>query len=45
MTTTTDQLEIRPLTGAIGAEIFGVDLSGSLSNSLHEEIQQAFLKY
>ncbi len=45
MTTTTDQIEIRPLTGAIGAEIFGVDLSGSLSNSLHEEIQQAFLKY
>ncbi len=40
-----DSIEIRPLTGAIGAEIFGVDLSRELGNSAREQIHQAFLKH
>lgn len=38
-------LEVRPLTGALGAEIFGVDLSKNLSAELIQEIRNNFLQY
>lgn len=41
----TESLEIRPLTGALGAEIVGVDLSGELSNQQFDSIHQAWLDY
>lgn len=36
-------IEVRPLTGTMGAEIRGVDLSDDLSNQVKSEIHQAFL--
>ena len=39
------QLEIRPLTPIIGAEIHGVDLSADLGATLISEIRDAFLNY
>lgn len=41
----TGTIEIRPLTGAIGAEIVGVDLSGEISNQQFDAIHQAWLDY
>jgi taurine dioxygenase len=42
----TDQsLEIRPLSGAIGAEILGIDLSGELSEATVAEIRRIWLKH
>lgn len=38
-------LEIRPLAGSIGAEIFGVDLSRPMSDDAFEAIHSAFLEY
>ena len=38
-------LNVRPLTGALGAEIFGVDLSKNLSSELIQEIRNNFLQY
>lgn len=40
---TYNAIEVTPLTGALGAEIRGVDLSQQLSNRVLEEIHQAFL--
>lgn len=39
------RLEARPLTGSCGAEIFGVDLSGPLSDHTVHDIRQALLQY
>ena len=36
-------IEVTPLTGAMGAQISGVDLSQSLSNQTWDEIHQAWL--
>lgn len=38
-------IEVRPLAGAIGAEIFGVDLSGELDAATFGEIRRAFHEY
>ena len=38
-------LEIQPISGALGAEISGVDLPQDLSNEVFHEIHQAFLDY
>ena len=38
-------LQVRPLTGALGAEIEGVDLSRPLAKEQSEDIHQAFLKH
>jgi taurine dioxygenase len=38
-------IDVRPLTPTIGAEIFGVDLGGSLSNQQFQEIHDAFLQH
>lgn len=39
------EIEVRPLTPAIGAEIGGIDLSLALSESKFAEIHAAFLRY
>ncbi|HLJ64443.1 MAG TPA: TauD/TfdA family dioxygenase [Stellaceae bacterium] len=39
------RIDVRPLAGALGAEIFGVDLTKPLDNSVAVEIHQAFLDY
>ncbi len=39
------QTNINPISGALGAEITGVDLSRSLDDHIFTEIQEAFLKY
>ena len=36
-------IEVRPLAGALGAEVGNVDLSAPLSNQMRDEIHQAFL--
>jgi taurine dioxygenase len=38
-------IEVKPLAGALGAEVSGVDLAGTLSERVLEEIQQAFLEH
>ena len=38
-------LQVKPLCGAGGAEIFGVDLSRELDNSTAEAVHQAFLEH
>lgn len=38
-------LDIRPLSGAIGAEIIGIDLSGALDDATVAAIRQAWLKH
>ena len=35
-------IEIYPLSGAIGAEIYGVDIANGLSTAVFEEVQRAF---
>ena len=35
-------IEIHPLSGAIGAEIHGVDIANGLSTAVFEEVQRAF---
>lgn len=42
---TDGSIEVRPLTGTIGAEIFGVDISTGLSNRAYDEIHRAFLEH
>jgi len=39
------QIEVRPLTGEFGAELFNIDLSESLSDELFGEAHQALLDY
>lgn len=39
------KIEVRPLTGALGAEVFGVDLSTDLDNSTYSAIVDAFHKH
>lgn len=38
-------LDVRPLAGSLGAEIFGVDLSKELSQEVFSEIHRAYLEY
>ena len=40
-----ENFELTPISGALGAEIRGIDLSGELSNSAMEEINAAFQEY
>ena len=42
---TYEAIEVVPLTGAMGAEVRGVDLSEALSNQVKSEIHQAFLEH
>ena len=35
-------IEVRPLSSAIGAEIHGVDIANGLSTTAFEEVQRAF---
>jgi taurine dioxygenase len=39
------QIEIRPVSGSIGAEIAGVDLGSDLSNEAFDTVHQAFLDH
>ena len=39
------EIEVRPLSGAGGAEIYGVDLSRDLDNTTAEAVHDAFLKH
>ncbi len=38
-------IDVKPIAGALGAEIHGVDLAGDLSNQAFDEIHQAFLDH
>jgi taurine dioxygenase len=38
-------IEVRRLAGALGAEVFGADLSGELDNETFDDIHQAFLDH
>ncbi len=38
-------IEVRPLAGALGAEVFGVDMSGDLDDEVVREVRQAFLDH
>jgi taurine dioxygenase len=40
-----DSIEVRPLTGALGAELFGVDLSQPLDDTVFGAVHQALLDY
>src|SRR5690349_16963089 len=37
--------EVRPLSGSVGAELLGIDLSADLGHSVVAEIRQTWLKY
>ena len=39
------EIDVNPVSGALGAEIFGVDISRPLSNQEFDEIQQMFLNH
>ncbi len=38
-------IDVRPISGALGAEIHGVDLSKDLSGTIIEEIRSAWLEH
>ena len=38
-------IEVRPIAGALGAEIHGVDIARSLDGALVAELRQAFLDH
>lgn len=38
-------IDVRPISGALGAEIHGVDLSKDLSGTVIEEIRSAWLEH
>ena len=38
-------IDVRPVAGSLGAEIFGADLADNLTNQVYGEIHQAFLDY
>ena len=40
-----NRIEVRPISGALGAEIHGVDLSKPLNNETFSEVHQALLDY
>ncbi len=40
-----DLIDVRPLEGALGAEIGGLDLSGPLSEAVIDEVRRAFLEH
>jgi taurine dioxygenase len=40
-----DSIEVRPVTLRIGAEVFGVDLGGALSNRQRDELHQAMAEH
>ncbi|MGH6954804.1 MAG: TauD/TfdA dioxygenase family protein [Alphaproteobacteria bacterium] len=40
-----DRIEVRPIAGALGAEIAGVDLSRPLGNETFAEVHRAFLEH
>jgi len=42
---TYQSIEVRPVTPAIGAEIFGVELGGAISNQQFQEIHDALLQH
>ncbi len=39
------RIDVQPVAGSLGAEIFGADLAGDLTNQVHDEIHRAFLDY
>jgi len=39
------EIEVRPLTGTIGAEVFGIDLSNDLDEAARAALRRAFLDY
>ena len=39
------EFHVKPISGAIGAEVFGIDLSQSLDNATMDEIHHAFGEY
>ncbi len=42
---TYEHIEVRPVSGSLGAEIHGVDLSQKLDDQTYSEIKQAWLEY
>lgn len=38
-------IEVRPLAGALGAEVFGIDMAGDLDDEVVREVRQAFLDH
>ena len=40
-----DLIDVRPLGGALGAEIGGLDLSGPLTKAVIGEVRRAFLEH
>jgi len=38
-------INVRPVAGSLGAEVFGADLAGNLTNEVYDTIHQAFLDY
>jgi taurine dioxygenase len=38
-------IEVRPLAGALGAEVFGVDMADDLKDEVVQEVRQAFLDH
>ena len=38
-------IDVRPVAGSLGAEVFGADLAGDLTNQVYDEIHQAFLDH
>ena len=42
---TSSSINVRPLSGTIGAEIFGVDLSQEISEEVFQKIHEIFLEY
>lgn len=41
----TSAIQVKPISGALGAEIEGVDLAGDLSNEAFDQVHQAFLDH
>jgi hypothetical protein len=39
------KIEVAPIAGSIGAEIFGVDLNATIGDSLFADIYDAFLEH
>ena len=42
---TFNRFKVKPISGAMGAEIFDIDLSGEINSETWEEIQDAFHHY